>query len=75
MLEWPRDFVFTEIGKNINQDKALSLKRYVEDYHKYVNSLNFPSVHANKKKHKHEQQRARKTKGKVISLNTQRDTI
>ncbi|KAF3861061.1 hypothetical protein F7725_001316 [Dissostichus mawsoni] len=28
-----------EVGKNINQDKALSLKRYVEDYHKYKGPL------------------------------------
>ncbi|XP_039894079.1 transmembrane and death domain protein 1-like [Simochromis diagramma] len=38
-----RTDIATEVGKNINQDKALSLKRYVEDYHKYVNSLNFVS--------------------------------
>ncbi|TNN54136.1 hypothetical protein EYF80_035644 [Liparis tanakae] len=37
-----RDAPAAEVGKNINQDKALNLKRYVEDYHKYVESLNFP---------------------------------
>ncbi|KAM8864621.1 transmembrane and death domain protein 1 [Spinachia spinachia] len=37
-----RTDVAVEVGKNINQDKALKIKRYVEDYHKYVNSLNIP---------------------------------
>lgn len=35
--------IVTEVGKNINQDKSLKIKRYVEDYHKYVSSLNIPS--------------------------------
>uniref|UniRef100_A0A3B4TDH9 Si:ch211-226m16.3 n=1 Tax=Seriola dumerili TaxID=41447 RepID=A0A3B4TDH9_SERDU len=47
------------IGKNINQDKALSLKRYVDDYHKYVSSLNVPS---DAKNPRHAGQRVRKRK-------------
>ncbi|KAM3872109.1 transmembrane and death domain protein 1 [Diretmus argenteus] len=39
-----RTDIAIEVGKNINQDKTLNLKRYVEDYHKYVSSLKFPSV-------------------------------
>lgn len=35
--------IVTEVGKNINQDKSLKIKRFVEDYHKYVSSLNVPS--------------------------------
>ncbi|XP_039460818.1 transmembrane and death domain protein 1-like isoform X2 [Oreochromis aureus] len=54
-----RTDIATEVGKNINQDKALSLKRYVEDYHKYVNSLNFVS---DTKQQKRGHQRVRKTK-------------
>jgi len=42
-------YVFTEVGKNINQDKILNLKRYVEDYHKYVESLNFPPKQSDSK--------------------------
>ncbi|XP_024862380.1 transmembrane and death domain protein 1-like [Kryptolebias marmoratus] len=49
-----------EVGKNINQDKALSLKRYVEDYHKYVSSLNIQSANEDTKNHQH--QRVKKTK-------------
>ncbi|XP_068454434.1 transmembrane and death domain protein 1 [Clinocottus analis] len=37
-----RTDIAIEVGKNINQDKALNIKLYVEDYHKYVNSLNVP---------------------------------
>uniref|UniRef100_A0A3Q3EZ01 Death domain-containing protein n=1 Tax=Kryptolebias marmoratus TaxID=37003 RepID=A0A3Q3EZ01_KRYMA len=48
------------VGKNINQDKALSLKRYVEDYHKYVSSLNIQSANEDTKNHQH--QRVKKTK-------------
>ncbi|XP_076598175.1 transmembrane and death domain protein 1 [Chaetodon auriga] len=51
-----------EVGKNINQDKILSLKRYVEDYHKYVSSLNLPPVQSDAKDHQHEGQRVRKRK-------------
>ncbi|XP_044068637.1 transmembrane and death domain protein 1-like isoform X2 [Siniperca chuatsi] len=52
-----RTDIAIEVGKNINQDKALSLKRNVEDYHKYVNSLNFPPVQSDTKDHQHEDQR------------------
>ncbi|CAL8319671.1 unnamed protein product [Merluccius merluccius] len=34
-----RSDIAVEVGKNINQDKALSLKRHVEDYHKHVSRL------------------------------------
>ncbi|XP_044206585.1 uncharacterized protein LOC122981869 isoform X2 [Thunnus albacares] len=51
-----------EVGKNINQDKVLSLKRYVEDYHKYVSSLNFPPVQPDAKDHQHSEHRVRKRK-------------
>ncbi|KAJ3586564.1 hypothetical protein NHX12_012961 [Muraenolepis orangiensis] len=37
------------VGKNINQDQALSLKRYVEDYHKYVSRLK--TVHPERERH------------------------
>uniref|UniRef100_A0A3B5AWE3 Si:ch211-226m16.3 n=1 Tax=Stegastes partitus TaxID=144197 RepID=A0A3B5AWE3_9TELE len=50
------------VGKNINQDKALSLKRYVEDYHKYVSSLNVPSVKSDTKDQQHAHQRVRERK-------------
>ncbi|KAM9342412.1 transmembrane and death domain protein 1 [Pholidichthys leucotaenia] len=39
-----RTDIAVEVGKNINQDITLSLKRYVEDYHKYVTSLNSESI-------------------------------
>ncbi|XP_041801821.1 transmembrane and death domain protein 1-like isoform X2 [Chelmon rostratus] len=39
-----RTDIAIEVGKNINQDKLLRLERYVEDYHKYVSSLNVPPV-------------------------------
>ncbi|XP_059189806.1 transmembrane and death domain protein 1-like [Centropristis striata] len=55
-----RTDIAIEVGKNINQDKALSLKRYVEDYHKYVKSLNFPQVQSDSKGQQHEKQRVRK---------------
>ncbi|KAM7405181.1 hypothetical protein PAMP_012462 [Pampus punctatissimus] len=57
-----RTDIAIEVGKNINQDKALSLKRYVEDYHKYVSSLNFPPVQPDTKNHQHAEQRVRKRK-------------
>ncbi|XP_074538454.1 transmembrane and death domain protein 1 [Halichoeres trimaculatus] len=47
-----RTDIAIEIGKNINQDKVLSLKRYVEDYHKYVASLNASPVKPKNGKHK-----------------------
>ncbi|KAF6721282.1 hypothetical protein FQA47_007137 [Oryzias melastigma] len=53
-----RTDIAIEVGKNINQDKALSLKRYVEDYHKYVMSLNLPSVREATRTHQRAHQRA-----------------
>ncbi|RVE70962.1 hypothetical protein OJAV_G00069720 [Oryzias javanicus] len=53
-----RTDIAIEVGKNINQDKALSLKRYVEDYHKYVMSLNLPSVREATRSHQRAHQRA-----------------
>ncbi|XP_051281938.1 transmembrane and death domain protein 1-like isoform X1 [Dicentrarchus labrax] len=55
-----RTDIAIEVGKNINQDKALSLKRFVEGYHKYVNSLNFPPVKLETEDHQKEDQRVRK---------------
>ncbi|XP_034552742.1 transmembrane and death domain protein 1-like isoform X2 [Notolabrus celidotus] len=57
-----RTDIAIEVGKNINQDKVLSLKRYVEDYHKYVASLNVPTVQPNTKTGKSEGKRVRKRK-------------
>ncbi|XP_044206584.1 transmembrane and death domain protein 1-like isoform X1 [Thunnus albacares] len=57
-----RTDIAIEVGKNINQDKVLSLKRYVEDYHKYVSSLNFPPVQPDAKDHQHSEHRVRKRK-------------
>ncbi|XP_069046421.1 transmembrane and death domain protein 1 isoform X2 [Lepisosteus oculatus] len=34
-----RTDISLEMGKNINQDKSLSLKKYVEDYHKHVEAM------------------------------------
>uniref|UniRef100_A0A3Q3ECX8 Si:ch211-226m16.3 n=1 Tax=Labrus bergylta TaxID=56723 RepID=A0A3Q3ECX8_9LABR len=48
------------VGKNINQDKVLSLKRFVEDYHKYVSSLNVPPVQSDTKDGRPEGQRVKK---------------
>ncbi|CAG6021851.1 unnamed protein product [Menidia menidia] len=62
-----RTDIAIEVGKNINQDKALDLKRYVEGYHEFVRSLNIPSLSSDTKPHGHEQQRTR-TK-KVRDLN------
>lgn len=63
VLNWLCAFVFIEVGKNINQDKALSLKRFVEDYHKYVNSLNIPLMKSHTKDQRRENQRARRRNG------------
>nr|XP_020473474.1 uncharacterized protein LOC109970327 isoform X2 [Monopterus albus] len=48
-----RTDIAIEVGQNINQDKILSLKRYVEDYHRYVQSLNIPSIQSDEKDHQH----------------------
>ncbi|XP_060913174.1 transmembrane and death domain protein 1-like [Labrus mixtus] len=55
-----RTDVAIEVGKNINQDKVLSLKRFVEDYHKYVSSLNVPPVQSETKDGRPEGQRVKK---------------
>ncbi|XP_014869593.1 PREDICTED: uncharacterized protein LOC106934302 isoform X1 [Poecilia mexicana] len=39
-----RTDIALEVGKNINQDKLLNLKRYVEDYQKQANSLIDPPM-------------------------------
>lgn len=52
--------VFTEVGKNINQDKILSLKRYVQGYHEHVKSLNSPP---DSESHRHEGKRSGKRRG------------
>ncbi|XP_028309640.1 transmembrane and death domain protein 1 isoform X2 [Gouania willdenowi] len=54
-----RTDVAIELGKNINQQKALNLKRYVEDYVKYVDSLKAPSIKLNNNKSR----RIKKRKG------------
>ncbi|XP_020560528.2 uncharacterized protein LOC110015376 isoform X1 [Oryzias latipes] len=61
-----RTDIAIEVGKNINQDKALSLKRYVEDYHKYVMSLNLPSLKEATKTHQRAHQRASNRAGKDL---------
>ncbi|XP_034035795.1 transmembrane and death domain protein 1-like [Thalassophryne amazonica] len=42
-----------EVGKNINQDKIQALKRYVEDYHRFVSSREIPKAKEEKKEHQH----------------------
>ncbi|KAK5895327.1 hypothetical protein CesoFtcFv8_011926 [Champsocephalus esox] len=64
-----RTDIAIEVGKNINQDKALSLKRYVEDYHKYMQSLNPPERQSDTKGQKKTKgQRVRKRKVLVRDL-------
>lgn len=58
---------FTEVGKNINHDKVVQLKRFVEGYHKYVSSLNIPSVPSNTEDQQHEDQGRRNRKGDFFS--------
>ncbi|KAM4610178.1 transmembrane and death domain protein 1 [Polymixia lowei] len=53
-----RTDIALEVGKNINQDKALSLKQYVEDYHKHVNTLNRSPVRLEADNHRHADQQA-----------------
>ncbi|XP_075898369.1 transmembrane and death domain protein 1 isoform X2 [Nelusetta ayraudi] len=48
-----------EVGKNINQDLSLKLKRFVEDYHKYAQSLNIPKGQPKTADHQHGGQRAK----------------
>lgn len=40
----PACVFLSEVGKNINQDLSLRMKRFVEDYHKYVESLHIPTM-------------------------------
>ncbi|KAA8591310.1 transmembrane and death domain protein 1 isoform X1 [Etheostoma spectabile] len=63
-----RTDIAIEVGKNINQDKALSLKRYVEDYHKYVSSLNFPPVQLDTTGQPQEEQKAGRRTRRVRDL-------
>ncbi|KAL7399171.1 hypothetical protein ABVT39_020950 [Epinephelus coioides] len=55
-----RTDIAIEVGKNINQDKLLSLKRYVEDYHKYVSSLNSPPAQSDTKDRQRGNRRVRR---------------
>ncbi|XP_074498915.1 transmembrane and death domain protein 1 isoform X2 [Sebastes fasciatus] len=55
-----RTDIAIEVGKNINQEKVLNLKRYVEEYHEYVNSLNFPLEQPDTKEKPREGQTLRK---------------
>ncbi|XP_071381132.1 transmembrane and death domain protein 1 [Centroberyx affinis] len=57
-----RTDIAVEVGKNINQDKALSLKRYVEDYHKHVSSLKLLSVQPDTEIHNHTDQQVQRRK-------------
>ncbi|XP_062314107.1 uncharacterized protein LOC134018245 isoform X2 [Osmerus eperlanus] len=52
----------TEVGKNINQDKSLNMKRYVEDYHKHVNNLELPMVQTEDDPHVDQQPQARQVR-------------
>ncbi|KAM9855894.1 transmembrane and death domain protein 1 [Aulostomus maculatus] len=52
-----RTDIAIEVGKNINQDKALNLKRYVEDYHKYVQTLNVPPLQPDTRDHQRTEQK------------------
>ncbi|XP_030279538.1 transmembrane and death domain protein 1 isoform X2 [Sparus aurata] len=53
-----------EVGKNINQDKILSLKRYVQGYHEHVKSLNSPP---DSESHRHEGKRSGKRRARDLS--------
>ncbi|XP_068589747.1 transmembrane and death domain protein 1 [Cebidichthys violaceus] len=55
-----RTDIAIEVGKNINQDKVLGIKLYVEDYHKFVNSLNSPPEQSDSKDREHKARRVRK---------------
>ncbi|XP_019907086.2 transmembrane and death domain protein 1-like [Esox lucius] len=55
-----RTDIAIEMGKNINQDKTLSLMKYVEEYHQTVNAIESPLVQSEKEKpHKDAQPQAR----------------
>ncbi|CAN9515669.1 unnamed protein product [Ophioblennius macclurei] len=55
-----RPDIANEVGKNINQEKVLSLRRYVENYHKFVESLNPPSAKAKSRNLRNGLSRAKK---------------
>ncbi|XP_071777507.2 si:ch211-226m16.3 protein [Centroberyx gerrardi] len=57
-----RTDIAVEVGKNINQDKALSLKRYVEDYHTHVSSLKLLSVQPDTEIYNHTDQQVQRRK-------------
>ncbi|KAJ8016884.1 hypothetical protein DPEC_G00011980 [Dallia pectoralis] len=55
-----RSDIAIEMGKNINQDKTLSLMKFVEEYHQKVNSIESPLVQLETEpQHKHTQAQAR----------------
>ncbi|XP_046896540.1 transmembrane and death domain protein 1-like [Hypomesus transpacificus] len=57
-----RTDIAIEVGKNINQDKSLNMKRYVEDYHKRVNNLELPMVQTEDHPHVDQQAHARQVR-------------
>nr|XP_019964430.1 PREDICTED: uncharacterized protein LOC109643687 [Paralichthys olivaceus] len=60
-----RTDIAIEVGTNINEDKTLNLKRYVDDYHTYVSSLNVPSIQSDANRQEdagHRRKRKRKVK-------------
>ncbi|XP_008412700.1 transmembrane and death domain protein 1 isoform X2 [Poecilia reticulata] len=59
-----RTDIALEVGKNINQDKLLNLKRYVEDYQKQANSLIDPPMKPDPHDHR---QKGRKIKIEDVS--------
>ncbi|KAK2851822.1 hypothetical protein Q5P01_008098 [Channa striata] len=63
-----RTDVANEVGKNINQDIILNLKRYVEDYHKYATSLHVPPVHSDTKHDMNLHQQAKTRKVRDVPL-------
>ncbi|XP_070961634.1 transmembrane and death domain protein 1 [Oncorhynchus clarkii lewisi] len=46
-----RTDIAIEVGKNINQDKTLSMKKYVEEYHQRVSSIESPLVQSETGEH------------------------
>ncbi|XP_030220196.1 transmembrane and death domain protein 1 [Gadus morhua] len=61
-----RSDIAAEVGKNINQDKSLSLKRYVEGYHKHASRLK--TLPARSERSPQTRQDSRKTARKVRDL-------
>ncbi|KAL6119495.1 uncharacterized protein ACO6RY_04051 [Pungitius sinensis] len=76
-----RTDIALEVGKNINQDKALKIKRYVEDYHKYVNSLNIPGEQPDSEDQQHDaphtvkKRRARPLTARDLDLVVERSPV